>query len=107
MLVLFLFAFIYYRIAEQFNKNRWLWAAVGGLGYAAIQFALSILYALLIELGFITIKNSTLVTVILIGISGGIMYFIYTRLRRKWESEDDTFSGDSINEIGSQQNDSL
>lgn len=76
MLVLFIFAFIYYRIAEQFNKNRWLWAAVGGLGYAAIQFELSIVHALLFELGFINIEYPILVTFIIIGISGGILYYM-------------------------------
>lgn len=107
MLVLFIFAFMYYRIAEQNEKNKWLWAAVGGLGYATIQFALSIFHALLFEMGIFNIGNPILITFIIIGISGGIMYFIYTRLRRKWESEDNRFSTDSINEIGSQQNNQL
>lgn len=104
MIVLIIFAIIYYRIADQYNKNKWIWTAVGALGYAAIQFVLSLIHEILAHLGYITISNHLINSLIIIAISGGIMYYFYTFLKKKWDSEDNTFSMNSINEIGKDQN---
>lgn len=100
MLVLIVFGFLFYRIAEQYSKNKWLWALVGAGSYVAIQFLFGILFGILLEFGMIDEPSGWIITLFLIAISGGATYFLYNYLKKKWEAEDNTFSRGSIDEIG-------
>lgn len=106
MIVLFVFGFMFYKLANQFDKNPWIWAIVGAGSYVAIQLIISVIYGMLIFLGYVELYEKNFIyTLITIGTSSGLVYWGYHTIKKKWEVEDTRFDINQINEIGENKED--
>jgi hypothetical protein len=100
------FLFIYfigkyfYELANQFNKNKWLFVILGILSYYSGAFIGGIILGLISLIFAIEIDwdNQILMNAIAIPFGLGITYLLYFLLKRKWNSE--IKLEDSIDDIG-------
>lgn len=91
----------FYQLAEEFNKNKWLFAILGVVVYYAAQLIVGILIGVLAMFFNWNIDFESNIQMALIGIpaGAGITYLFYFLLKRKWKSEKIEVK-DSIQDIG-------
>ncbi|SMC76687.1 hypothetical protein [Moheibacter sediminis] len=103
MIVLFVFGFMFYKLAMGYDKNPWIWALVGAGSYIVIQLLINILVGFLSALNMIPEISGITLTIITVGVSSGSVYLGYRYLKNKWDEEDTRFDlhgRDEINNIG-------
>ena len=90
----------FYELANQFNKNKWLFVILGILSYYSGAFIGGIILGLISLIFSIEIdwENQVLMNAIAIPFGFGITYLLYFLLKRKWNSE--IKLEDSIDDIG-------
>lgn len=91
----------FYQLAEEFNKNKWLFAILGVVVYYAAQLIVGVLIGVLAMFFNWNIDFESNIQMALIGIpaGAGITYLFYFLLERKWKSEKIEVK-DSIQDIG-------
>jgi amino acid transporter len=90
----------FYRLADRYNKNKWLYLFMG-IGLAAgIQFLIGIIYYLLAQPTEAQEKGEEMVlNIVALVFSGIITYFVYNRIKSKAELEEFALM-DTIDNIG-------
>ena len=91
----------FYRLAEEFNQHRWLFAVLGIISYyvgSAIGGVVVGLVDVLFDLG-VDFDNSGILLMIAIPFGLGTSYILYYILKRKWKNEV-VVEKDEIQDIG-------
>lgn len=104
MIVLFVFGYMFYKLAFNYDKNPWIWAVVGAASYIVIQLFIGFGVGVLYGLNILPTINETVVTIISVIVSSLLVYLGYRYLKNKWENEDTRFGTTKIDEIGKEQN---
>ena len=91
----------FYRLAEEFNQNKWLYAILGVITYYVGTFVGGIVLALFDELFGFGINWENNFTLGLIALPFGIasVYLLYILLQRKWKKSVSLVK-DEIQDIG-------
>lgn len=100
MIVLFVFGYMFYKLAYNFDKSPWTWAVVGAASYIVIQLGLGFCIGLLYGMGVISTLNETAITIGGVIVSSLVVYLGYRYLKNKWEKEDTRFDAHVIDNIG-------
>lgn len=103
MLVLFIFGYMFHKLASTYDKNPWIWALVGAGSYILIQLLVGFIIEAMYAVELIPMISDIMVNVIAIGISSGLVFLGYRFLKKKWDLEDTRFDlngRDEINNIG-------
>lgn len=75
----------FYRLAEEHNKTKWLWAVIGIASYYAFGFIVGVVVALL-NLSW-ALENEVLLTFIGIGAGIGGIILLYHLIKNNWEKK--------------------
>ena len=79
----------FYKLAEDFKQNKWLYAVLGVVIYYAAGAVVGVILGLadgLLSLG-IDWENTTMLSLIAIPVGLGADLLVYQLLRRKWQRE--------------------
>lgn len=106
MLVLFVFGYMFHKLATTYGKNPWIWALVGAGSYIAIQLIMGLAMGALYAMGILPVMNEMALNILGVLVSSGLVYLGYRYFQKKWDSEDTLFDinkRDEINNIGKNQ----
>jgi uncharacterized membrane protein YdjX (TVP38/TMEM64 family) len=94
----------FYKLADKFDKNKWLFAIIGLAVYYGSTLFLGLIYGITLELTGNSMSESTAETVILsiVGLIAGLTacYFLHKFLENKWQLEAIENKKDGIDSIG-------
>jgi predicted membrane protein len=92
----------FYRLAEKFNQNKWLFAILGVVVYYSSQFIFGVLIAIFNEYLVLGLDLDN-VFLVLIGIPIGLLftYLFYFLLDRNWKKNEVQYK-ETIQDIGSE-----
>lgn len=101
ILLIYFIGRYFYRLAEEFNQNKWLYAILGIVTYYVGTFVGGIILAIFDEFLTMEINWENNFTLGLIALPFGIAltYLFYYLLKRKWEKSI-TIIKDEIQDIG-------
>ena len=90
-----------YKLAEEFNKNRWLFAILGVVIYYVGTFFGGIIIAILDELFMFGLnwENDLILAIIALPFGLGLVYLFHYLLKKKWEKSV-IIETESIEDIG-------
>lgn len=101
MIVLFVFGYMFYKLAYQYDKNPWFWGLAGAASYIVLQLLMGAGVGVLhYGLGLFPSLNETVLNIVGVIISGLIVYMGYRYFKNKWAAEDTRFDRNQINDIG-------
>jgi branched-subunit amino acid ABC-type transport system permease component len=101
ILIIFFTGKYFYRLAEDYNQNKWLYAIIGVVTYfigAVIGGAILGLIEVVFQIG-IDWTNSFLLTLILMPFAVGVCYVLHYLLKRNWDKKG-IIVKDEIQDIG-------
>ena len=104
MLELILIYFVgrkFYELSDFYNRNKWLFAVLGGLCYFISVFVFGMILGFVDAVYGIGMNWDNTVFLSLIGLPVGLLmcYIFYNILDRKWKKEDE-INKEEINDIG-------
>ncbi|MCK8479456.1 hypothetical protein [Psychroserpens algicola] len=106
IIILFVIGRYFYRLAEEYKQNKWVFAILGVISYYAGAFAGGIILGVLDEvlgLGF-DWDNNLLLTLVAIPFGLGTMYLFYYLLKKNWKKTV-VVEKNEIQDIGKQLDD--
>lgn len=104
MIVLFVFGYVFYKLAFNFDKTPWVWALIGAGTYIVTQLLFSFFIGILYGLNVIPEVNEIVLTLFIVAVSSGAVYLLYRYMKSKWEKEDTRFDVNAIDGIGDDKN---
>ena len=98
---IFFIGYYFYRLAEDYSKNKWVFAILGIVGYYVVSFIFSIIYMFFSEQNVTSGFN----TIALISVCVGVVFCIllYHYLDYRWKKEEEYVDDKSIDEIGKKE----
>lgn len=103
MIVLFVFGYMFHKLASTYGKNAWIWALVGAGSYIAIQLLIGFVFGVLYAMDIVPDMSDIMLNILAVAVSSGVVYLGYRYLKNKWDSADTRFDihrTDEINNIG-------
>ncbi len=105
LLFLYFIGSMYYKLAERYGKNKWLYAILAIVIYYGTTFAVAFFYVIIMELTGTLLSTEELVdeylAVILYIVSGlAVCYLVRKSLEKKWERERLENAVETIEDIG-------
>jgi hypothetical protein len=94
----------FYKLADKFDKNKWLFAIIGLIAYYGTSIVLGLSYGIILELtgSSMSESSSETLTLSLVGIVAGIgvCYYLHKFLEKKWQLEAIENKKEGIESIG-------
>ena len=101
IVILILIGRSFFRLAEEYKQNKWVFAILGVVTYYASAFIFGMLLGVadeLFNLGFAW-DNTLLLTFIAMPIGLGAVYLLYSTLKRNWKKSE-VVDNNEIQDIG-------
>lgn len=90
LLLLYWIGKYFYRLAEEFNKNKWLFAILGIIVYYGATFVFGVITVIIGEIvspGFMDTVNDTLLGILMIPFGILTSYVFYILLEKSWKAK--------------------